>query len=112
MIVTEVLTDEGFNSANSRHREKRQLYSNHEYWSTRTRDFYKVLPCLNGIIAVSEELSAGYMGLSTPTFYLPLAAPPHHAPLERFSREDQDIDVIFTGALTNRILSVMRQHGG
>ena len=100
MIVTEVLTGEGFNSANSHVHEKRELYSNQEYWSTRTRDFYKILPSLNGIITVSEELSVGYMGLNTPAFYLPLASPPGHVPLERLSRDDQDIDVIFTGTMT------------
>jgi hypothetical protein len=112
MIVTEVLSDEGFNSANARHEDKHQLYSNRKYWSERTQDFYKILPALDGIITVSEELSVGYARLDTPAFYLPLAAPPRHVPIERFPREEQDIDVIFTGTLTGYRKQIIKQLEG
>jgi len=114
VIVTELLTDGGFNPSNEKTEDKSAHYSNLDYWKNRTAEFFNLLPHVDGLISVSEALTESYRHLNKRLFYLPLAAPGNHIPLGGLASQDKDIDVIFTGSLTpyrTKILQELSAHG-
>ena len=95
MIVTEILTGDGFNSANTVHTLDGEHYSDFAYWGERSHGFHTLVPQLDGLIFLAESLFEGYARLKLPTHYLPLVALPGYPVLEREPEPKRDIDIFF-----------------
>ena len=114
VIATEVLTEAGFNSANTVHTDDGSHYSNAPYWTERTNGFLTLVPCIDGLIFLAESLFEGYQRLSLPSYYLPLVALPDYPILRRLPEELRDIDVFFSGAMTEYragVMETLREQG-
>jgi len=107
VIATETLTQTGFNSANTVHTDDGSHYSNAPYWAERTNGFLTLVPCIDGLIFFGESLFEGYQRLNLPSYYLPLVALPDYPMLRRLPAELRDIDVFFSGAMTEYRAGVM-----
>lgn len=114
MIVTEILTDHGFNSANTVHTLDGEHYSDFAYWDERSRGFHTLAPQLDGLIFLAESLFEGYARLKLPTHYLPLVALPGYLALEREPEPKRDIDIYFSGTVTDyraKVLHTLEEEG-
>ena len=114
MIVTEILTPTGFNSANTVQTPIGDHYSNSLYWDKRTRGFEMVVPYLDGLIFLAESLFEGYARLNLKSYYLPLVALPEYAAIKREPVSKRDIDVFFSGTVTTyrtKIIDLLKSEG-
>jgi hypothetical protein len=114
VIATEILTGTGFNSANTVHTDDGSHYSNAPYWAERTNGFLTLVPCIDGLIFLAESLFEGYRRLNLPSYYLPLVALPDYPILGRLPVELRDIDVFFSGAMTEyraHVMETLREEG-
>jgi hypothetical protein len=114
VIVTEILTEAVFNSANTVYSDEGSHYSNAPYWAERTNGFLTLVPCIDGLIFLAESLFEGYRRLDLPSYYLPLVALPDYPILKRLPAESRDIDVFFSGAMTEyraNVMEILRAEG-
>ncbi len=116
VIVTEMMTPNGFNSANMKMVESHQAttpYHDRVYWSERTRAFLDLVPMVDGLFMIGLERIEGclpqgyekevglYFQLGKPVHLIPLCAPPPSAASEGMcEHSEQDIDILFTGSVT------------
>lgn len=108
LIPTEILTDSGFNSANTTHTAAGEHYSNSGYWGQRTVGFFALLPAIDGLIFLAESLIDGYRSLKMRSHYLPLVALPGYRTVQREAEAARDIDIFFSGTLTDYRLEVLQ----
>lgn len=114
VIVTEIIKNGRFNSANSSHVYATNLYDNQYYWTKRYEDFLSLLPYVDGFVCVSETLISEYEKLNKPLFYLPMACPQGFQKLTRVNRDQQYIDFLFSGTQTpyrEKIISNLESKG-
>lgn len=127
MVVTELLTLTGFNSSNSKTAGSTppdEHYDDHEYWNSRTREFMRFVPIVDGLILVGlktvcgilpagyERATGTYFRLGKPVHLVPLCHPPVPLHLPAAARlGEKDIDILFTGTLTpyrTKVLNELR----
>ena len=114
MIVTEILTAEGFNSSNTVHTLDGEHYSDSTYWGDRSRGFHTLVPQLDGLIFLAESLFEGYERLNLHSHYLPLVALPGYPVLNREPELKRDIDIFFSGTVTDyraKVLKILEEEG-
>ncbi len=114
LIATEILTSDGFNSANAVHRNGAEHYSNAPYWTDRTNGFRAIAPGVDGLVFFAESLIDGYRGLHHRHHYVPLVALPGYPVLDREPGPERDIDIFFSGTLTayrQEVLGLLAQRG-
>ncbi len=130
VIATEMLTQDGFNSANMEMRESHQVttpYHDGAYWKERTRAFMNLVPMVDGLILIGvehvngclpegyEKVVGAYFQLGKPVHLIPLCAPPISSVSEGTCEHgEQDIDILFTGSVTpyrKSILDRLRTKG-
>jgi hypothetical protein len=114
LIATEILTRDGFNSANTVHQHGAEHYSNAQYWAERTKGFAAMAPRLDGLIFFAESLIDGYRSLNHRHHHVPLVALPGYGVLEREPESERDIDIFFSGTLTDyrqEVLGLLVQRG-
>lgn len=128
VIVTEMLTPDGFNSANMKMVESHESttpYHDRAYWNERTKAFMGLVPVVDGLFLIGLEPIEGclplgyekevglYFQLGKPVHLIPLCAPPQLSTVSGGERQygEQDIDVLFTGSVTpyrRKILDTLR----
>ena len=114
MIATEILTDKGFNSANTVHSRDGEHYSDSGYWGDRTQGFLAMVPQLDGLIFLAESLFDGYKRLNLRSHYLPLVALPGYPVIQREPEPQRDFDVFFSGTVTDyrtKVIERLEQEG-
>lgn len=114
LIATEILTPNGFNSANTLHRADGDHYSDSVYWGGRTQGFRALAPQLDGLIFLAESLLEGYQSLNLRSHYLPLLALPGYQEIQRLPEAQRDIDVFFSGTVTDYragVIELLKQEG-
>jgi hypothetical protein len=100
VVVTEIVGEGRFNSANTNKTSLDDHYDNKNYWQARYQDFESLLPFVDGFVCVSEVLLDGYKKFNRPLFYLPMACPSTYPKLQRAPVERQYIDILFSGTVT------------
>lgn len=100
VVVTEIIGQGRFNSANSNKKSVDHHYDNENYWRMRYRDFEELLPFVDGLVCVSEALLDSYAKLNKPLFYLPMACPQNYPKFQRATADKQYIDFLFSGTVT------------
>ena len=114
MIVTEIMTPTGFNSANTAQTLSGEQYSDSAYWGKRTRGFETLVPQLDGLIFLAESLFEGYARLNLNSHYLPLVALPGYMRIKREPTSKRDIDVFFSGTITAyraQVIDMLKSEG-
>lgn len=114
LIATEILTQDGFNSANTIHQYGGEHYSNAQYWSERTKGFWAIAPRVDGLLFFAESLIDGYRRLNHRYHYAPLVPLPGYPVIEREPEAERDIDIFFSGTLTDyrqEVLGLLAQKG-
>ncbi|MFI3155417.1 MAG: hypothetical protein QX199_04600 [Methylococcaceae bacterium] len=113
IIVSESLSEGTFNSANLQDCQQMPAnhYENSGYWATRYKCFTQLLSVTSGIIANSESTYREYTNANfgVPVFYLPMAALPTHVPITQISNDGKDIDIFFSGTVTEYRSGIIEQ---
>ena len=112
VIATDILTAGGLNSAHAVQRPLGRQYTAAEYWVERDAAFQALVARADGLIFPAETLSEGYQKYKLRSHYLPLVALPGYPVLRREARSERDIDVFFSGTLTDYRKEVLAQLSG
>ena len=105
IIVSESLLDGTFNSANNQQKSSDAAANHYEdanYWKNRHDNFIRLLPVTSGVITIAEHQHREYLqaDLGVPLFYLPMVALPSYQPIRHLPFEQKDIDIFFSGTIT------------
>ncbi len=113
VVVTERISENCFNSADL-NKKGMDHYADVAYWKQRYDAFIKMAPFLDGIISVSECITDDYAFLGKNIFTLGYACPIGYRPIDPIPFSRKDVDVIFTGTITDyrrRLLSALTERG-
>lgn len=119
IIATESLLNNTFNSANNEQKPG-EMAANHyedaDIWKGRYDNFMRLLPVSSGVITIARHQYKEYLDakLGVPIHYLPMVALPGYQPIRHIPFEEKDIDIYFSGTLTEyrkRILGQFLDQG-
>jgi hypothetical protein len=116
VIATESIAGNTFNSANNVQKADGQMGSHYEdanYWKARFDCFMRLRQVMSGIITIAEHQYKEYLAadLGVPIFYLPMVALPGIVPIRRIPFEKKDIDIYFSGTMTEYRARIFKRFG-